>query len=383
MKLTQDQSQMVRKSYGNSFLPSRFVTWLTGKPLSGQKPLFRLHWSAYVLVVLGIFFGSLTLGFYNQYQDISVFLTILSWVGLVFSSRRMAAVILHQSVHDRLSGNSKFDKLIGDFVTSLMLTQDYDSYKVDHCDIHHAPRTFATKYDPIVKFFSVFGIDLGREKGTLYRNFFISLFSPLFHLSFFITRLRYNINPKRTFKSIFSISYIALLVYLASLSPNILTCLFLVFIFPLVFLYQISAFIEICSEHAWFDNDVKDKDELQNEQYFYANISWGRFCGSEYKQGMSIIGKFMWYVEQLFFHLPVRMFILVGDLPQHDYHHRKPLSFNWVDAKYNRELAANNLADEEPPYYDIWGLNNAVKHVFNVIAKKSESYILKFNGYAK
>ncbi|TMP34136.1 hypothetical protein CWB97_23115, partial [Pseudoalteromonas citrea] len=91
--------------------------------------------------------------------DQSIAIMLLCWAGLVFSTRRMAAVILHQSVHERLSGNGLFDKLLGDFVTLLMLTQDSETYKVDHCKIHQGPLTFATKYDPNVQFFSVFGKD--------------------------------------------------------------------------------------------------------------------------------------------------------------------------------------------------------------------------------
>ncbi|OED45091.1 hypothetical protein ACH42_05830 [Endozoicomonas sp. (ex Bugula neritina AB1)] len=164
MKLNQSDSKILRQSYKSSLIPSRLATWLTGKPSLGQKPLLKMHWSIYVLFIFLVFIGSYYLGFSNQFENQELALTLLSWAGLLFSSRRMVAVILHQSVHDRLSGNSMFDQFIGDFVTLFMVTQDYKAYKIDHCEIHHAPLGFATKYDPIVKFFSVFGINLGQSK---------------------------------------------------------------------------------------------------------------------------------------------------------------------------------------------------------------------------
>ncbi|TMP26700.1 hypothetical protein CWB99_17720 [Pseudoalteromonas rubra] len=382
MKLNKEQSALIRESYNRTLIPKAVATWLTGKPCAGQKPLFKLHWILYVAFVLAIFFLSYIGGFYNQVADQSIAIMLLCWAGLVFSTRRMAAVILHQSVHERLSGNGLFDKLLGDFVTLLMLTQDYETYKVDHCKIHHGPLTFATKYDPIVQFFSVFGIDLGAKKQNLYLNFFISIFSPIFHLSFFITRLGYNISAERSIRSLLSIAYIAALLAVPYYLTGGFSALFFAFIVPVVFLYQISAFIEICSEHAWFENNIKSTEDLLEDPYFYSDISWGRFCGSKYPE-KGIISKLKWYFVQLFYHLPVRLFILVGDLPQHDYHHRKPLCFDWVNARYNREKALYNLAEGEPEYIDIWGIHNAIEHVFGVVSEKDPNYISDFNSYSK
>ncbi|UYM15490.1 fatty acid desaturase [Endozoicomonas euniceicola] len=382
MKLNQLDSKIVRESYKSSLMPDRIATWLTGKPSLDQKPLFKLHWSIYVAAIISIFFVSYFIGFANQINTPSIFITLISWAGLVFSSRRMAAVILHQSVHDRLSGNSRFDQFIGDLVTLLMITQDYKTYKVDHCQTHHAPLSFATKYDPIVQFFSVFGINLGQKKESLYLNFLISILSPIFHLSFFITRLGYNINAQRPVRSFFSLLYIAAILVIPFKITGSFEALLITFVIPMIFMYQVSAFIEVCSEHAWFENNVRNKDDLMKDPYFYADISWGRFCGSKYPEKGSL-KKALWYLEQIFYHLPVRLFILVGDLPQHDYHHRKPLCFNWTNARYNREAATTQLEDGEPEYIDIWGLHNAIEYVFTVISKKNEDYISEFNEYAK
>lgn len=377
MKYIQKHSYIIRKSYSKSFLPNSFSTWLTGKPLNEKNSLLQLSWISYTLIVFTIFITSLVIVFYNTIYLHNTLITVLCWAGMLFSSRRMAAVILHQSVHERLSGNAKIDQFIGDFATLIMITQDYKTYKIDHCEIHHAPLTFATKYDPIVQFFSVFGLNLGERKNILYRNFLINIISPVFHLSFFFTRIKYNINIKRPIRSFFSIIYICLLVFIPYYFSQSFIPLFLSFIIPMIFLYQVSAFIEICSEHAWFENSVKTISN--KDPYFYAEISWGRFCGSMYPSNKVKI--FLWYVEQFFYHLPVRLFILVGDLPQHDFHHRHPLNFQWVKARYQREVAIGNLAPGEPEYIDIWGLHNAINYVFNIISSKNSAYIDEFNAY--
>ncbi|SHN89884.1 hypothetical protein BHECKSOX_2489 [Bathymodiolus heckerae thiotrophic gill symbiont] len=371
-KMNTRQGDLVRESYEKSLFPSYFSTWLTGKSLSTQKPSISNHWYYYVGFVLSIFLISLWLGFYNlsNYQNISIML--LSWAGLVFSSRRMAAVILHQSVHGRLSKNKAVDAVFGDLVTILMITQDFKTYQHDHCNVHHAPRTFATVNDPIVMFFTKLGIQPGLTKNKLYINFFTTIFSPLFHIKFFITRLRYNININRPTRSIFSIAYISLLVYLSYYISGNLLSLFIAFIIPVAIFYQVSAFVEMCSEHAWFDSTPKSIAEREQDLYFYADISWGRFCGSQYpnNKGYKILA---WYFSQLCFHLPVRLFILVGDLPQHDYHHRKPLCLNWINATYNRQNSASNPEKDEPKYTEIWGLQNAINHVFNIMTTKSKN----------
>ena len=374
LKSNQVNSNEIRQSYSASLLPSRFVTWMTGKALPEQKPLLNLNWIHYTLAMLTIFLLSVILGFYNQFNQANLYVTLACWAGLVFSSRRMAAVILHQSVHARLSTHQWFDRLIGDLVTVLMFTQDFKTYQHDHCQIHHAPKTFATRLDPIVNFFTTFGIKPGARKHQLYWAFFSTLLSPLFHLTFLISRLAYNVNASRPLRSVLSILYISILVNISFQFSGGLFAFFMAFFLPLVLFYQISAFIEICSEHAWFDTHVKSQNELETNIYFYADISWGRFCGSRYPKGQPV-RILNWYLSQFFIHLPVRLFILVGDLPQHDYHHRHPLCFDWVNARFNRQAATQNLLANEPEYIDIWGLHNAIEHVFNVLASKSEEEI--------
>lgn len=137
--ITQSQSNPIRASYENSLLPSLFSTWLTGKPLEGQTPLLKLNWFSYTFAMVILFLCSLAAGFlFFYFDDASYWILASSWFGLIFSSRRMAAVVLHQAVHNRLSGVEKVDFFVGELVTVLMFSQDYMSYKHDHCVVHYS-----------------------------------------------------------------------------------------------------------------------------------------------------------------------------------------------------------------------------------------------------
>ena len=62
-------------------------------------------------------------------------------------------------------------------------------------------------------------------------------------------------------------------------------------------------------------------------------------------------------VIQLF----VRMVVLVGDAPCHDYHHRKPASRRWtsyIQARQHDKEAGSTVFKKG--YTDIWGLFRAV-----------------------
>jgi fatty acid desaturase len=77
----------------------------------------------YLIVMLAVFGSALYFGFQNQIGDSSIVITLLCWAGVLATSRRMAAVVLHQGVHERLSGNSTFDKIVGELVTILMFSR--------------------------------------------------------------------------------------------------------------------------------------------------------------------------------------------------------------------------------------------------------------------
>jgi hypothetical protein len=365
--VTTSQSQKIRDSYDNSLFPNRFSSWLTGKAHSGKKINTIFIWWSYTLSVLIAFFIGMACIVYTDKIPQQIIGALL----ILFSSRRLAAVVIHQAVHHRLSGNEKVDMLIGELCSIITFSQDYRSYKMDHCKLHHSPETFATESDPILIFLERCGLTHGMSKSDLILGFWSCMLSPLFHFKFMVKRAIHNFDVKRPVRLLLFSGYSFFLVS-ELYSQNNISGSILLFL-GLILLYQISAFVEICSEHLWFGNT----EERRNTEYFYADISWGRFCGLPYPMVKNNV--LAWYVVNLFYHLPIRLFILVGDLPQHDFHHRHPIVVNWTNAIALRNEAIQKIDKNEPQYIEVWGLHNAIGIVFEQLSKNTT----KINPYAQ
>src|SRR6266404_876121 len=68
-------------------------------------------------------------------------------------------------------------------------------------------------------------------------------------------------------------------------------------------------------------------------------------------------GWLAWWVEMLTVQLFVRLFVLVGDAPCHDYHHRRPASKRWASyAQARQQDRLNGCWGFPVNYCDSWGL---------------------------
>lgn len=100
-----------------------------------------------------------------------------------------------------------------------------------------------------------------------------------------------------------------------------------------------------------------------------ARLTVGRFVGescprSDLPLGQWLLGWGRWVIRMLLLHVPSRLCVLVGDLCQHDWHHRHPRG-DWRNAGYarQRDLAAGCPGWPEA-YQEVWGLGQAIDTVF-------------------
>lgn len=112
----------------------------------------------------------------------------------------------------------------------------------------------------------------------------------------------------------------------------------------------------------------------------HATHSRGRFCGRATPErepsalaGVYYLAWIAWGLEHLCYHLPVRLLILPGDLPQNDFHHRNPATPEWTNAAYARAADAAFVKQGWPPYSEFWGLHCAIGHVFEQLAQLKPS----------
>jgi len=68
-------------------------------------------------------------------------------------------------------------------------------------------------------------------------------------------------------------------------------------------------------------------------------------------------------VATLCYHLPSRLLVVVGDLPNHDYHHRYPSTPDWAIAAYARQRDIDQ-GPEGPQYQEVWGMGAAIDNLF-------------------
>jgi hypothetical protein len=68
-----------------------------------------------------------------------------------------------------------------------------------------------------------------------------------------------------------------------------------------------------------------------------------------------------WWLEMLTVHLFVRLFVLVGDAPCHDFHHRRPATRRWTDYIHARQQDLEAGSPGFPSgYIENWGLISAI-----------------------
>ena len=75
-----------------------------------------------------------------------------------------------------------------------------------------------------------------------------------------------------------------------------------------------------------------------------------------------------WGMRMTFIHLPTRLFVLPGDLCQHDWHHRAKFGDDWPNASYTRQNALANLTPNDEPYFEVWGMANAIDAVLESLS---------------
>ncbi len=350
-----------------------FWTWLTGKALPRQRPLFVHTWWSYLLVTLSLYFSGIAVAAWAwiaRPHGWWPFLILVGWIMTVNGARTMFLVILHQCVHKQLSGNRVVDQRIGEVAAILVMNQSYGQFKDAHFVRHHNYQTFATIEDPPVARMLALGIRPGMTKRQLWQRSLRIMVSPLFHALAFWARIRSNLLSPNAFQTIVLVLFAAALALVHVLLPDGVMAMVVAFWIPLTVFVQISALLDHLGEHGW----LMPADLTLPTRYRHADQSWARFNGCATPgKGLSLAQAVrawvVWAVQMLFYHLPVRLLVVVGDLPNHDFHHRHPGSKDWMIAAYARQRDIDNASGGGPKYLEFWGLGPAVDHVLDGISR--------------
>ena len=364
-----------------------FLTWLTGKPLEGQKPLIKRSNLSHLFTAYGWLIAGISLAFYGQITGIYA-LVPLGWLFTVGGARKLIPTINHYCVHGDLLPASLRDKYkwlhpyIADFNSALLWLQDYAAYRVEHLT-HHKLNVVASIVDPDMAFMWQLGFKAGMSKRRLWLVLIWNLFVPFskLHWLFIKSRVKTTLFKSTKLRATVQLFTLAALIYL-SYATSVLTVIVAV-VFPMTYLYHMASLLQFASEHLWL-NTVDETGRLPKTGHNKVliprskRITNARFCGSPLNISktdstvMVLWKSIVWVVKMLFIHLPARLFVLSGDLIVHDWHHRCGYGADWPNAFYARAEMAKKLADTEFPMTEVWGLGNALDLVFENLANMPE-----------
>lgn len=345
-----------------------FWTWTTGKALPHQEPLIRHTWLSYLTVTAAVFFSGLSLSTCALVFRFELWWLALpsGWVLTLGAARTMILVIAHQCIHRQFSGKPKIDIFVAELVTVLTVYEDAQTFKQEHFDAHHRRTIFATYEDPPVQLLLKLGFLPGMSRRRLWRRALAVFLSPAFYWNGFVLRMKSNFGSGRLRRG----GLIAWLGWWLSLPfwlAHGTQVLALAFVLPIILMAQLSALLDKLGEHAWLTPPDSGK-------HYHASASWGRFCGQvvpdrSLSLAKQIVAWPSWLLAMLFYHLPSRLLVVVGDLPNHDYHHRYPATTEWTTAAYARQRDIDKGGAGESPYTEVWGMGSAIDRMFQRLSE--------------
>ncbi len=341
-----------------------FLTWLTAKPAPHEEAPHRsamgflagaLAWiGAGVLLTILPFLVSSSLPAIWLAVPIGLLLTCCG-LGL------FQVVIFHHCSHGTVFQTREANRRAGRLISSLLLFKRFDDYQREHM-LHHSAKKLLTEEDEFADFvLGLLGLEAGLSKKELWRRLLVCTFSPMFHWKFFVRRVEKSLFtgdaahdwPGRVFWGG---------AIVATLATGTFWIFALAWILPVTVLLQIATIYRIIVEHAFPEAELvaaRNKD-------FVCHATLGVFPGREppAERATTPAGFFAWgawWAEMLTVQLFVRLFVLVGDAPCHDFHHRRPATRRWTTYAHARQSDLDAGSPGFPAgYFECWGLFAAV-----------------------
>lgn len=312
-----------------------------GFPYSGQEPIFpdKPWWISVVIPTFVLTSGVTMAMAIVNHGGIAWAAIPIAWLLIVNAARTFQVHVCHQGIHGNFSGNQTVDRAAVEVVSTVLMVQGYDEYHDGHDDIHH-PK-LASDEDPDLKFtVNVMKIKPGNPESVNKRKFLLSIVSPRIHALLIISRLKSNFVSCPIYRRLMSIAWLAVFITGIVVSGKWVELLYGCLV-PVTVLYHASAMCQFVTEHFWANKRQSD----QSGGGHYLSLLLNRHLGDPLPEKGIAGAKWLqcwviWWARLLFYHMPVRMGILVADLPVHGSHHLDPHDKGWTNAIYSH----HNLA---------------------------------------
>ncbi len=345
----------------------RFLSWLTGKPREGDRPLFLWTPLARAGATAMTLAAGISLSLWAIARGGVASIALLpAFVLTVGALRAFYIELAHAAVHGTFLRKPSWDRFFVELFTTLTLMDHQRHFAVQHNRFHH--RYTASFLDPDYQTLLSWGFCPGMSRAALWRRLAWVLVSPSVQGAFLAGRLRRNFGAGVPQLRRLAAGLALLLPLALAASTGAWTGYMLAWLLPLTWGFQASSMLQMLGgEHLWGLGGEAGKSRM-------AELTVGRFLGDSYPEGRGVrshLRRALWFLRLAFLHLPARLAVYVGhDLgPAHDLHHRE-LRSDWANAPYERQAKQEAGSPGWPvPYTDFWGsLGAQIDRLFESLA---------------
>lgn len=339
-----------------------FLTWLTAKPADAAKieersPL-RFVAAALAYCALGIALSVLAL-----HVPLAP-ATALLLTGCTLTTCGLGlfqVVVFHHCSHGTVFRNRAVNERVGKLLSCVLLFKHFDVYKKEHM-MHHSPNKLLTHEDEFATFLvHLCGLRAGDSVRVLWRKIVVNSLSPAFHVRFLARRLSVSLLSHDRKHNLVGIGVLATLVGGAA-ALGVLPELLLAWLLPLTVLLQVATIFRILCEHRFPEEQIV----IVRGKIFICHATVGVFPGAmppdaSARTMRGAMRWTLWWANMLTLQLFVRLFVLVGDAPCHDFHHRHPATRKWTRYIEARQADIAAGCPGFPLHYqETWGLFRAI-----------------------
>jgi hypothetical protein len=350
-----------------------FLTWLTAKPAPGEISARRTPISYVVEAILMVAGGCglSAAAFALRGLEGMLFWAVLL-AGLLATTSGLGlfqVVIFHHCSHCTVFSTRERNQLVGRLVSAILLFKHFDLYQREHM-LHHNAKKLFTDEDEFTDF--VVGLcDLrtSMSRAQLWRRLVAQLCSPWFHARFMVKRVRGSVFSKDRVHNLIGRGFWGMVLSAAVLTHTLLAVT-VAWVLPVTVLLQIATVFRILCEHRLPSPEVIEK----RGRDLVCEATAGVFPGARpparhLPAALRLAAWGLWWGDMLLVQLVVRLFVLVGDAPCHDFHHRRP-GKKWTGYTHARQSDLEAGCPGYPlNYVDTWGLFRAIDENFAAMAR--------------
>ena len=350
-----------------------FLTWLTAKPAPGEAPAPRKP-IFFVIEALSLVLGGFALSMVRRFSlgAHDPFFWVVLGLGLLATTSGLGVfqvVIFHHCSHGTVFSTRERNRAVGRLISAPLLFKHFDAYQREHM-LHHNANKLFTDDDEFTDF--VVGIcDLTTklDRRGLWVRLATLLISPAWHARFLVKRLRGSLRSPERLHNLGGAGFL-LAVVAIGLATNTLGLIAVAWLLPLTVLLHVATVFRILCEHRLPPAEVV----AARGPNLVCQATAGVFAGAipprdGLAKGRALLAWTGWWAEMLTWQMFVRLFVLVGDAPCHDFHHRRP-GKRWTDYAHNRQLDLDAGSPGFPlNYVDSWGLLRAIDQNFQAMER--------------